>query len=134
MAELSQYRPLASTVSPYRLKMRRLLDEEEELANVLMGRKPLLKGTVYQMKTKCGKEGCKCQREGELHTAWRISRSHKGGVYARYLKEERDILKGKQLTENYRRFRRARADLIKVHREQIKLVDLLEKGRREKDF
>lgn len=121
-------------LSRYRLKMRRLLDEEEKLASVLMARQPLLKGTVYQMKTKCGKENCKCQKEGKLHTAWRITRSHKGSVYARYLKKEDDILKGRQLTENYRRFRQARAKLIKIHREQIKLVNLLEKGRREKDF
>ncbi len=116
-------------LSQFRLKLRQLITEEIGLMKIFMERRPLLKGTVYLMETKCGRKGCKCEREGQLHTAWRFTRSHEGKPKAQYLTKE-EVAKYKRLTQNYQRFRRARARLVKIHVEQMKIINLLEKGLR----
>lgn len=118
-------------LSKCRLRLRELINEEVRLLNIFIDRRPLIKGTVYLMKTKCGKKGCKCERVGQLHTAWRFSRSQEGKTQAEYL-SKKDVLRYKRLTQNYRRFRRARARLVKIHQEQIKLLNFLEEGLRGK--
>lgn len=119
-----------SKLSEYRVKMRELISEQQELSNIIMNRDVLLKGTVYKMKTKCGKPGCKCATEGLLHTAWRITRSHQGKPQAKCLGKEK-IYEYQQLTRNYLRFRQARARLTKIYHEQMRLVNLIESAKRE---
>jgi len=116
-------------LSKYRLRFRRLVGEQMKLMSVFLGQRILVKGGVYQTKTKCGNKRCKCERESKLHLVWRLYSSHKGKTQIRTLKK-RDVLKYKKLTQNYQRFRRARAHLVKIHKEQIRLLNLLEKGLR----
>ena len=120
----------SSKLSGYRVKMRKLIAEQQKLGNIIMNRDVLLKGTVYNMKTRCGKPGCKCVTEGLLHTAWRITRSHHGKPQAKCLGKEK-IYEYQKLTWNYSRFRQARARLTKIYREQMKLINLIETAKRE---
>lgn len=116
-------------ISKGRQKLKQLIGEEQKISQVFMGGKPLLKGSVYKMMTKCGKRGCKCEREGELHSAWKISWSHDGKIKTRCI-TKKGFLGYKRLSENYRRYRQARARLVRIHDEQIKIVDILEKAKR----
>jgi hypothetical protein len=98
-----------------------------KLLGVLMQRRPLVRGNVYNLRRKCGKAGCRCQ-EGHLHESWVLSVPEKGR------KRMRAIPRGKRtqwraMTERYRRFRRARARLVKLSVEIVKLVDELERER-----
>ena len=120
-------------ISHCRQRLRQLSEEQESLLPILFGRKPLVKGGVYQTRTKCGKKGCKCEREGELHVVWRFYRSREGKTEIRSLKGE-DIVRYKRLTENYRMFRCARARWVKIQRRQIELINFLEEGMTEKDL
>lgn len=122
-----------AVISKYRLKMRKLLEEEKELVQIFMDTNSLVKGNTYKMMTKCGKKSCRCEREGKLHLAWRISRSHKGRPESRCIDKDR-ISECKELTDNYRRFRQARAELVKIHTEQIRLVNLMEKAKTKEMF
>lgn len=117
-----------AAISQYRLKIRQLIEEEAKLVQIFMETKSLVKGNVYKMMTKCGKKTCKCEREGELHSAWRISRSHKGRAQSKCIRKS-EVPGYKDLTDNYRRFREARARLVRVHREEIELINLLEKAK-----
>ena len=97
------------------------------LLRMLKQRRPLVRGNVYNLRRKCGKAGCRCQ-DGHLHESWVLSVPEKGS------KRMRAIPKGKRtpwqsMTERYRRFRRARARLVKLFAEVIKLVDELERER-----
>lgn len=115
-------------IGRYRLKLRELIEEEKGLGQVLMDTKVLVKGNVYKMMVKCGKKGCKCEREGELHSAWRISRSHEGRTQSRCI-SKREMIEYRKLTNNYRRFRGARARLVKIHGEQIGLINDIERAK-----
>ena len=101
--------------------------EVSDLLRVLKQRRPLVRGNVYNLRRKCGKAGCRCQ-EGHLHESWVLSVPEKGS------KRMRAVPKGKRtqwqpMTERYRRFRRARARLVKLFAEILKLVDELERER-----
>jgi hypothetical protein len=98
-----------------------------ELFRVLKQPRPMVRGHVYNLRRKCGKAGCRCQ-EGHLHESWVLSVPEKGS------KRMRAVPKGKRaqwqpMTERYRRFRRARARLVKLFSESLKLVDELERER-----
>ncbi len=114
-------------LSRCRQKLKEVTVAGTRLLPAFMSRRPLVKGGVYQAKTKCGKKGCKCEREGQLHLVWRFYSTARGRPTIRTLKKK-DVLKYKSFTESYQRFRRARARLVKIHREQMELVNRLEEG------
>ena len=54
-----------------------LSSEIVDLVKPLFSARPVIKGTVYELKRKCGKPGCKCA-QGELHSRMVVSASEKG--------------------------------------------------------
>src|SRR6056297_1961781 len=109
--------------SQLRKRLQQRKKEAGDLLRVLMRRRSLVRGSVYKLRRKCGKEGCRCQ-DGHLHESWVLSVSEKGK------KRMRAVPKGKRtewqaMADRYRRFRRARARLVKLFDEIIKLVDEL---------
>ena len=99
---------------------------ERQLAK-LMERGPFIKGAVYPLRRKCGKKGCRCQ-EGALHATWVLAVPEKGR------KRTRGVPKGQEdqwklLAGRYRRFRRARAELVKVFHQLLAMIDELEQQR-----
>lgn len=98
-----------------------------ELLWLLKQRPRMIRGRVYNLRRKCGKPVCRCQA-GHLHESWVLSVPEKGR------KRMRAVPQGKRLTwqpmtDRYRRFRRARARLVQLFDEIIKLVDQLERER-----
>ena len=113
--------------SQLRKQLQQCQREIGDLLRALKQRRPLIRGNVYNLRRKCGKDGCRCQ-DGHLHESWVLSVPEKGR------KRMRAIPKGKRtqwqsMTERYRRFRRGRARLVKLSAEIIKLVDELERER-----
>lgn len=113
--------------SQLRKQLQQCHREVGDLLRMLKQRRPLVRGNVYNLRRKCGKAGCRCQ-DGDLHQSWVLSVPEKGS------KRMRAVPKGKRMqwqsmTERYRRFRRARARLVKLFAEVIKLVDKLERER-----
>lgn len=102
----------------------------EELASFLSGR-PLMKGTLYKLRRKCGKPTCRCARGGHHETVV-LTASIAGKKKLWTIPEER-IEEIRELTEAYRRFRRARAQFLKdrVRRQaaMLRLIDAIEKAR-----
>ncbi len=113
--------------SQLRKQIQQCQREVGDLLRMLKQRRPLVRGNVYNLRRKCGKAGCRCQ-DGHLHESWVLSVPEKGR------KRMRAVPKGKRaqwqpMTERYRRFRRARARLVKLFAESIKWVDELERER-----
>jgi len=113
--------------SQLRKRLQESQREVSDLLRILKQRPPLIRGNVYPLRRRCGKSTCRCQ-EGHLHESWVLSVPEEGK------KRMRAVPKGKrlawqQMTERYRRFRRARARLVKFFAEIIKLVDELERER-----
>ena len=101
--------------------------ELNELLRGLKQRRPLIRGSVYKLRRKCGKAVCRCQ-EGHLHESWVLSVPEKGRKRLRTVpKGER--ARWQQMADRYRRFRRTRARLVKLFAEMLYLVDELERER-----
>jgi hypothetical protein len=113
--------------SRLRLALKSLLADYQRQLDELLPLRQLVKGSVYELQTRCGKPSCHCASdEGPLHTSTVLSWSEKGKTRLRTLPPgERAHLR--QLTENYRRFRQARATLVKLHRRMVAAIDRLEK-------
>ena len=107
-----------------------LLKAQEELPKLLedcLGRDPLLPGSLYTLKRKCGKSNCRCSR-GELHDSTVLS--YRGNGQPRNISPPPDQLGSlRSMTHAYRRCRQARAKLVRWHRQLLTLVDALEAAR-----
>ena len=113
--------------SRLRQTLQTLLASYRSRLAVLLPLRQLVKGSVYELQTRCGKPSCHCASDqGPLHNSTVLSWSEQGKTRLRVLPPgQRSRLR--QLTEHYRRFRRARAELVKLHRRMMSNVDRLEK-------
>jgi hypothetical protein len=118
-------------ISKYRQELRVLFDDERELIETFLVIRGLVKGGIYKTKLKCGKKGCKCER-GELHEVWMHYRSEGGKTKTRTIRKE-EVQEYERYTRNYQRYRQSRAELIKLHKKQIRLIDLIEEGLRKEN-
>ncbi len=107
-----------------------LLTAQQQLPQLLeecLGRAPLLPGSLYTLRRKCGKPNCRCSR-GELHESTILS--YRGQGPPRNLSpppEQRAVLR--TMTRDYCRCRQARAKLVRWQRQLLALVDALEATR-----
>jgi uncharacterized protein DUF6788 len=118
----------ASTDRASRLRqaLKSLLDDYQCQVDALLPLRQLVKGSVYDLRTRCGKPSCHCASDqGPLHTSTVISWSEHGKTRLRTLPPG-ELPHFRQLAENYRRFRQARAALVKLHRRIVAHIDRLE--------
>ncbi len=117
------------SLSRTRQALVQLRDELGQLLEVFLARDPLVKGSVYELRRKCGKPTCGCAR-GERHGTVVLSWSEAGHTRLQPLPPSRrgDL---RAAVRRYQRFRRARARLVKLHTEMLALIDALDAGRRE---
>lgn len=117
----------ADRASRLRLALKSLLADCQRQLQPLLPLRQLVKGSVYELQTRCGKPSCHCASEkGSLHTATLLSWSEKGTTRLRTLWPG-ERARFRQWTENYRRFRQARASLVKLQRRLLATLDQLEK-------
>jgi hypothetical protein len=90
----------------------------------------LVKGSVYQIETRCGNPGCHCAKpRGQLHPATVLSWSEAGQTRMRSLSvDQRSGVR--RLSEQYRRLRQARADVVRLHQQMLHAIDQLEQALR----
>jgi hypothetical protein len=120
----------ADRASRLRLALKSLLAGCQRQLEELLSVRQVVKGSVYELQTRCGKSSCHCACEaGPRHTATVLSWSEHGKTRLRTLPpSERARLR--PLSENYRRFRRARAALVKLQRRMLTTIDRLEQALR----
>lgn len=88
-----------------------------------------MRGSVYELHTKCGKPSCRCAGGAELHSCMVISWTARGRKRLRSIPKEQQAVLG-ALTQRYRRFRKARVRLLEVHAKMLSIIDKLEAARR----
>jgi len=117
----------ADRASRLRLALKSLLAEHQRQLDEMLPLRQLVKGSVYELKTRCGKPSCHCaSEEGPLHSSTVLSWSEHGKTRLRTLPPG-ERARCQQLTEDYRRFRQARAALVKLQRRMLATIDRLEK-------
>ncbi len=117
----------ADRASRLRRALKSLRAEHQRQLDEMLPLRPLVKGSVYELKTRCGKPSCHCASEqGPLRSATVLSWSEHGKTRLRTLPPG-ERARCQQGTENYRRFRQARAALVKLQRRMLATIDRLEK-------
>jgi len=120
----------AQRASRQRQLLGELDQQHRQLVASLLEIRELLKGSVYELKTRCGKSSCHCAApDGARHAALVLSWSDRGKTQLRTL-PAKEVEPTRRLTENYRRFRQARAALVKLHRRTLTTIDRLEQALR----
>ena len=100
-----------------------------EVLEIVFGRSPLVKGNAYELARKCGKPNCICTR-GQLHRSMVLTWSEQGRSRLLSIPSAR-VDEVKRKSEEYLRFRRARARVTEICREIVSVMDRIEKLRRE---
>jgi len=116
-------------LSRLRQTLREHLADLEKSLKVVFGRAPMVKGNVYELARKCGKPTCACTR-GELHRSMVLTWSHEGKSKLFSIPPER-LSALQEKSEEYLRFRRARARVTEICKKIVGVLDRIEKLRRE---
>jgi len=116
-------------LSRLRTALQNRLTELRRVLKVVFGRSALIKGNVYELARRCGKPNCICTR-GQLHRSMVLTWSEEGKSRLLSLPSSR-VGETKKKSEEYLRFRRARARVTEIHGEVLALIDRIEKLRRE---
>jgi len=119
----------ADRASRLRQALGHLRAELTLLGKVFVAREPIMRGSVYELHTKCGKRSCRCAEGAELHSCMVISWTARGRKRLRSISKEQQA-ELVALTQRYRRFRKARARLLEVHAKMLAIIDKLEAARR----
>ena len=86
----------------------------------------MVEGAFVEVGRKCGKPTCRCV-EGERHFGKYLSRSIDGRKKMTYVRGKDEVEIGAK-AESYRRFRRARAELMKLAARAAELADELQRA------
>jgi len=120
----------AERASRQRQLLGQLRDRHQQLVDELLEVRQLVKGSVYELRTRCGKPTCHCAApDGARHLTPVLSWSDRGHTRLRSL-SSKDLARVQRLTDNYRQFRQRRAALVKLHRQTLITIDRLEKALR----
>lgn len=122
----------SSQISRLRQQIAQLVRERQAAEKVLLQRPPLLKGSFNEVQRTCGNPGCKCAL-GDKHLCRQLSASVEGKTRTWNVPRQY-AAKVKRLTQNYRRFRRARAAWVQTNRRISELINELEATRTVSDF
>jgi len=115
--------------SRLRHSLLQIVEEMKGLIEPFFSDRPVLKGTVYELNRKCGKTGCKCA-QGELHARMVVSASERGKTRLRAIPRG-FLVDTQQRVRRYQELRRARARVVQIHRQMLKVMDEMEAMRRE---
>jgi hypothetical protein len=115
--------------SRMRQSLPQLINQMRQLVKPFFSDRPVIKGTVYELRRRCGKPGCKCAR-GELHARMVVSASEKGKTRLRVIPRG-FLVEVQERVRRYQELRGVRARLGAIHRQMLKILDELEAMRRE---
>jgi len=106
-----------------------LTDEIKGLVGPFFSDRPVIKGTVYELKRRCGKSGCKCAR-GELHARMVVSASERGKTRLQVIPQGL-LVEVQGRVRRYQELRQVRARLGEIYRKMLQIMDQMEGMRRE---
>ena len=88
---------------------------------------PMVQGSFYLLRRKCGKPNCRCA-SGQLHATYVLTRSQQGKDHL-YTVAKEQRAQVRQWAAAYRRYHRARAVLAKRQARLLVLVDQMAEER-----
>lgn len=106
-----------------------LVERLRKTLEVALARSPLVKGNVYEIARRCGTPNCSCTR-GRLHRNMVLTWSEQGRHHMRSIPPAQ-LADLREKSEEYLRFRRARAEVSVLHKKILKVLDQIQELRRE---
>jgi hypothetical protein len=116
--------------SRLRQVLHQLVEELPRLIKPVLADRPVIKGSVYEIKRRCGKPGCKCARGEALHKSMVLSTSEQGRTKLRTIPRG-SLTDVRQKVVAYQQIRRFRTQLVKTHQKMLEIIDEIEALRRE---
>jgi hypothetical protein len=107
-----------------RQKIRTLAQLLESQAHRMLGAGPIVRGSFYQYRRRCGKAGCRCER-GALHGG-RAFAVRAGGRSRTLPLAGVDLEELTRCVGAYRDLRRVRAEMVRAFRELLRQAEKLE--------
>lgn len=124
-----QTRSKRERFSRLRQSLLHLAQEVRQLVDPFFSDRPVMKGSVYELRRRCGKPGCKCAR-GELHARMVVSASE-GGKTRLQVIPRGFLVEVQGKVRRYQELRRVRVRLGEIYREMLRVMDQMEAMRRE---
>ena len=118
---------MSLNLSSLRQQLHELQQRLPALQETFHGREPLLPGSVYTLRRRCGKPTCHCAR-GEPHASTVLSYRGQGRPQ-NITPSPEQVPVVQKLTDDYRQFRQARTQLLRLQRQVLELIDGLEAAR-----
>lgn len=115
--------------SRLRQSLVQLCNEIRRHTNPFLSDLPVIRGSVYELKRKCGKAGCKCN-QGELHCRMVVSASEKGKTRLRVIPSG-FLAEVQRKARRYQELRQARSRIVEVHKKMLQVMDEMETMRRQ---
>jgi hypothetical protein len=115
---------MSHDLSSFRQRLHELQQQLPPLWEAFLGREPLLPGSVYVLRRRCGKPTCHCA-QGKLHASTVLSYRGQGRPQ-NITPPPEQVPAVQKLTDEYRQFRQARTQLLRLQRQILKLIDGIE--------
>lgn len=112
-------------LSKLRQELSILLKQRYRHLKVIFNNVALVKGGIYIINRKCGKPSCKCAATSYRHPSYYLYKSVNAKNFTIYIKSG-DVGKLRKLTNNYIKFRKARAGLIKIEKNMAEIINKIE--------
>ena len=111
-------------LSLLRTKLNDTHTQIQQLLQDFKARRPLLPGSLYTLKRRCGKPNCHCV-DGQLHASTVLS--YRGEQKPRTISPPADQIDTlENMTDDYRDFRKARTQLVRLQRKMLEHVDQIQ--------
>jgi hypothetical protein len=121
--------PVAVDIPSLRKRIGELYRQGGRLLSQMLRPAVLLRGSVYELRTRCGKPSCCCRRQEERHRRWVLSESREGRTRLRVVPPSKTE-SWRRWAQNYREFRRRRADFVQLTQRILQDLDAIERAQR----
>jgi uncharacterized ParB-like nuclease family protein len=119
---------MTENVSALRQRLWRLHGALGRLLRTMTSQGPLIPGSFYLLRRKCGKPSCRCAR-GQLHAVWVLTRSE-NGQHKLYTVPPTQRAEIRQRAAAWRRYQRARARFVQQLSTLVALADQIAQSQR----
>lgn len=120
----------SAKVSASRQRAGRIVKDLHRVLQPLLRAQIILRGTVYELRTRCGKAACACADNDERrHGRWVLSYTVEGEKRMRVVPLAR-LAEWRRWAANAREFRARRVKVAEMTRQLLEDLDVIERGQR----
>lgn len=123
----NQYKFIISSpeLSKLRQELSLLLKQRYKHLKIIFNNEAFVRGGIYIINRKCGKQSCKCATTDYKHPSHYLYKSEQSVNKTIYIKADQ-VGTLRKLTNQYKKFRKARAELMKIDQKMAEIMNKIE--------